>query len=86
MPASSTDATGSAANDTANATAAQAVSTPVAGQAAVQRGGRRAHGQEHGEPGRQHIGRRHRALSQMMSHHLLFQPRCRAIPAVLTDP
>ena len=30
MPASSTDATGSAANDTANATAAQAASTPVA--------------------------------------------------------
>ena len=30
MPASSTDATGSAANETAKATAAQAISTPVA--------------------------------------------------------
>ena len=31
MPASSTDATGSAANETANATSAQAISTPPAG-------------------------------------------------------
>ena len=32
MPASSTDATGSAVNDTAKATAAQAISTPPAGR------------------------------------------------------
>ena len=32
MPASSTDATGSAANDITPATAAQAISTPVAGR------------------------------------------------------
>ena len=32
MPASRTDATGSAANDMAPATAAQAISTPVAGR------------------------------------------------------
>ena len=75
MPASSTDANGSVANDTAKATAAQATEHPGGGQAAVQRGGHRAHGQEHGEAGRQRVRRRHGTLSQMMSHHLLFQPR-----------
>ena len=68
MPASSTDATGSAANDTANATTAQAISTPLAGRRPCSAAADRAHGQEHGEAGRQRVGRRHGTRTQAVTH------------------
>ena len=41
---------------------------PAGRQPAVQRGGHRAHGQEHGEAGRQRIGRRRGTVTQAITH------------------